>query len=392
MKIAVIGAGASGLMAAYQISKTGNVVCFDTNSNAGKKLLLTGSGRCNIGNVNNDLNKYHSCNNELISKIINEKNILMYKNVLENLGIVFKNKNGYLYPFSEKSISVLSVCKDACIDNNVEFRFNEKIEDIVKSNDKFIINGEIFDKVIIATGGQSYPRTGSDGFGYKIASLFGHKVNSLNPSLVPVITNCGYENEWAGIRTEVDVSLFQNEKFVKMEHGEIQFTNYGLSGICVFNLSRSIKEGLNKNNDEIISINFVPWCSNIKEYLNKFENKELSKICDGFLDYKITGIIIKILKLSGSKKWSLLNDKEKDEFCNSLCNFKVKIIDTKSFLDAQVTSGGVSLEEINLDNMESKVVSNLYFVGEVLDLDGDCGGYNLTISFITGLLAGGFND
>lgn len=392
MKVAVIGAGASGLMASLFASKNNDVVVFDGNSDAGKKLLLTGNGRCNIGNVNNDLCKYHSSNDELIKQVINEQNINKVRNVFENIGLVIKNKNGYLYPFSEKSSSVLSVLKNACINNNVKFKFNTIIEKVERVKEKFLINDDLFDKVIITTGGCSYPKTGSTGIGYSIASSFDHSIISLNPSLMPVITNIGLEKDWAGKRCEVLITLLENDRKIKQEHGEIQFTNYGLSGICIFNLSRNIALGLKNGLKEEISINFVPWLND--ESLETFiENKSISnkttfEVCDGFLDYKITEILLKHLKINKNKKWNELSHSEKNNFCNALKNFKVEVIGTKDYLDAQVTSGGINLNEINLDTMESKLVKNLYFAGEVLDLDGDCGGYNLTIAFITGLLAG----
>ena len=392
MKVAVIGAGASGLMASLFASKNNDVVVFDGNSDAGKKLLLTGNGRCNIGNVNNDLCKYHSSNDELIKQVINEQNINKVRNVFENIGLVIKNKNGYLYPFSEKSSSVLSVLKNACINNNVKFKFNTIIEKVERVKEKFLINDDLFDKVIITTGGCSYPKTGSTGIGYSIASSFDHSIISLNPSLMPVITNIGLEKDWAGKRCEVLITLLENDRKIKQEHGEIQFTNYGLSGICIFNLSRNIALGLKNGLKEEISINFVPWLND--ESLETFiENKSISnkttfEVCDGFLDYKITEILLKHLKINKNKKWNELSHSEKNNFCNALKNFKVEVIGTKDYLDAQVTSGGINLNEINLDTMDSKLVKNLYFAGEVLDLDGDCGGYNLTIAFITGLLAG----
>lgn len=388
MKIAIIGAGPAGLAAAKIISKKIQVVVFEKNSDAGKKLLLTGSGRCNIGNTNNDLSKYHSSNNEFIEKIINDKNLDKVNNFFKEIGLVLKDKNGYLYPYSEKSSSVLSCLKNSL---DVDFRFNTNIENIERKNDKFIINHEIFDKVIITTGGLSYPKTGSSGEGFHLAKAFGHKVTNLNPSLMALETNSGLEKEWAGIRCEVNVSSYIDKAKVKEEHGELQFTSFGLSGICIFNLSRDIRLALNEGKKCEVKLNLCPWTAHLSNYMEENKDKYLTNICDGFLDYKLTNIILKYLKIK-DKKWCELKIDEKNKFIETLTNFKVKIIDTKGYLDAQVTSGGVSLEEINLETMESKLVKNLYFAGEVLDLDGDCGGYNLTISFITGLIAGDNHD
>lgn len=388
MKVAIIGAGPAGLAAAKFISKENKVVVFDGNNDAGKKLLLTGSGRCNIGNTNNDLSKYHSSNNELIKKIINDKNIDKVNNFFKEIGLVLKDKNGYLYPYSEKSSSVLSCLKSSL---DVDFRFNTYIENIKRKDNKFIINKEVFDKVIITTGGLSYPKTGSTGEGFYLAKAFGHKVTNLNPSLMALETKTGLEKEWSGIRCEVDASSYIDGNKIKKEHGELQLTSFGLSGICIFNLSRDIRLALNEEKTCEVRINFCPWTDDLNKYMEENKDKYLINVCDGFLDYKLNNLILKYLKVK-DKKWCELKIDEKSKFIETLTNFRVSIKDTKGYLDAQVTSGGVSLEEINLETMESKLVKNLYFAGEVLDLDGDCGGYNLTISFITGLVAGDNHD
>lgn len=388
MKVAIIGAGPAGLAAAKFISKENKVVVFDGNNDAGKKLLLTGSGRCNIGNTNNDLSKYHSSNNELIKKIINDKNLDKLNNFFKEIGLVLKDKNGYLYPYSEKSSSVLSCLKSSL---DVDFRFNTYIENIKRKDNKFIINKEVFDKVIITTGGLSYPKTGSTGEGFYLSKAFGHKVTNLNPSLMALETKTGLEKEWSGIRCEVNASSYIDGNKIKKEHGELQLTSFGLSGICIFNLSRDIRLALNEEKTCEVRINFCPWTDDLNKYMEENKDKYLINVCDGFLDYKLNNLILKYLKVK-DKKWCELKIDEKSKFIETLTNFRVSIKDTKGYLDAQVTSGGVSLEEINLETMESKVVKNLYFAGEVLDLDGDCGGYNLTISFITGLVAGDNHD
>lgn len=384
MRIAIIGAGPAGLAAAKKHQKKMSLWYLMEIMMVVKKLLLTGSGRCNIGNVNNDLSKYHSSNKELIKKIINDKNFDKVNNFFKEIGLVLKDKNDYLYPYSEKSSSVLSCLKNSL---DVDFRFNTYVENIKRKDNKFIINGEVFDKVIITTGGLSYPKTGSTGEGFHLAKAFGHKVTNLNPSLMALETNTGLEKEWSGTRCEVNVSSYIVGRKIKEEHGELQLTSFGLSGICIFNLSRDIRLALNEEKSCEVKLNFCPWTDDLSKYMEENKDKYLTNICDGFLDYKLTNLFLKYLKIR-DKKWCELKIDEKNKFIDTLTNFKVSIEDTKGYLDAQVTSGGVSLEEINLETMESKLVKNLYFAGEILDLDGDCGGYNLTISFITGLVAG----
>ena len=394
MKIAIIGGGPAGLMAA--LSSKDEVYLFEKNSDVGKKLLLTGNGRCNYWNSNQDISKYHSTNQDILGNIINSDNLNKVYKKLEDMGIVPIIKNGYYYPYSLKSSSVKSLLKQSCLNNGVHFIYDIDINNIDYKNNKFIINGDEFAKVIIATGAKSYSKTGSDGMGYILAKKFGHTITEINPSLVQVITNTGLEKSLSGIRAEVKVSHFENNHVIKEENGEIQFTDYGLSGICIFNLSRDIRIGLNKNNQESVHINFVPWCSNILDYLNKLSIKypksNISELSDGFMDYKLVNVILKSIHVDATRRWADLNKQEKELFANTLTDYQVDIIDTKGYENAQTCSGGIPLSEINPNTMESIKCKGLYFAGEILDVDGDCGGYNLTFAFLSGYLAGDSHD
>ena len=381
MKIAIIGGGPAGLMAASLINS--EIHLFEKNSDVGKKLLLTGNGRCNYWNIDSDIKHFHSSNIDLLSKFITDNNLNKVYNYLSSIGIVPIIKNGYYYPYSLKANSVKSILKQAC--NKVIFHNNSDIPDISYQNNKYIINGIEFDKLIIATGSLAYPKTGSTGDGYTFAKKFGHTINEVNPSLVQLVTNTGLERDWANNRAQVIVS--HNGK---SEEGEIQFTNYGLSGICIFNLSRDIRICLNKKEKEYVHINFVPWCSNLLDYLNEHNNKisNITEICDGFIDYQLLNTLLKYARINGSNTWDSLSNKEKEDFIKILTDFEVEIVDTKGFDNSQTCSGGIPLTEINLNTFESLKQPNLYFCGEILDIDGDCGGYNLMIAFLTGYLVG----
>ncbi len=389
MKIAIIGAGASGLLASIIASDCGYVDVYEKNNTAGKKLLLTGSGKCNIGNIDNDIKHYHSSNMEVLKKMKLEEKIKDVKKTLEDFGIILKNKNGYLYPYSEKSSSVKSGLLANARVRGVNFYYDVFVDNIIKNKNKFIINGKSYDKVIITTGGKSYEKTGSDGYGYKLAECFNHNIIKTYPSLVGLKTNTGYEKDLFGVRTTVDLSLYVDDSLVKKESGELQFTKDGLSGICIFNLSRDVNKYLEENKCVEIGINFVPWYKSDKIL---YKNYELSSVLDGFLDYKLSNVLLDIAKVKHDKRYDELSKIEKNRLINVLTNKRVKIIDTNSFNEAQVTSGGVDLSEVNPFTLESRLVSGLYFAGEILDIDGDCGGYNLTIAFVTALIAGGFYD
>lgn len=398
MKVAIIGAGASGLVASIFAAKNKDeVYVFEKNSDAGKKLLLTGNGRCNYGNVDHNLKHYNSNNKDLISDIINDNNINKVMDFFESIGIVSKNKNGYLYPFSEKSSSIKSALLSEAKASGVNFIFNTDVKEIKSKDNGFLVNNAYFDKVIIATGSKCAPKTGSDGFGYEIAKNFKHSIVPVNPSLVQLVSDIKIIDSLAGKRCSVKVMHVENERILKEEEGEIQFTNYGISGICVFNISRNIKLGLNKGHDENVIINFVPWLEgNIITYLDErnkiLRMRNITELCDGFLDYTIVFALLKFLKINPNKSWDELSNDEKKEFASSLRAFIIPITDTKGFDNAQTCSGGIPLSEINLKTMESLKQKGLYFTGELLDLDGDCGGYNLTIAWITGMLAGGYHD
>lgn len=392
MKVAIIGGGPSGLSAAYYAK--GEIHVYDKNSDCGKKLLLTGNGKCNYFNKDQDFKYYHSYNKELIKVIINDKNINKVREFTKSIGIIPKYKNNYCYPYSGLSSSVKESLKKACTEKGVFFHFNEEIKDIKYLDNKFYINNIPYDKVIISTGAKSYPKTGSDGFGYQIAQKFKHHINPVNPSLVQVITNTGFEKSWAGIRCDVIVSHYENKSLIKQETGELQFTDYGLSGICIFNLSRDIKIGLENNKKEYIHINFIPWYNedNFLEFMNKrnksLPSRNITELCDGFLNYKLLMILLKKVGIKNDVNWNDLSENDKKKFVNILTDFEVEIIDTKGFDNAQTCSGGIPLEELNLKTLESLKQKGLYFCGEVVDLDGDCGGYNLTFAFLSGILVG----
>lgn len=395
MKIAVIGGGPSGLVASINAKNNFNeVYLFDKNPDFGKKLLLTGNGKCNYWNEFQDISKYHSTNNDALKRIITTNNLRRTKEFLDSLGIIPNIKNGYYYPFSNQSASIKTILVEEAMNKGVIFKTNTEIKDIIKDkNFKVYYDNlcEEFDVVVIATGSKSYKKTGSDGYGYNIAKSFNINVLNISPSLVQLVTDTGLEKKWAGIRTLVKIKANEKE-----EEGEIQFTDYGISGICVFNISRNIAINLANKKKQKVKINFIPWFNGNNEeflkYLNqldiKLNKKNISNLCDGFLNYKLTNILASKSKIDNNKKWSELTNTKKMTFINNIHNLEVDVIDTKGFDNAQVCSGGISLDEINYETLETKKVSNLYFCGEVLDVDGDCGGYNLSFAFLSGLLVG----
>lgn len=396
-KIFIIGGGVSGLVAA--IASTNNdITLLERNNVCGKKILSTGNGKCNYTNIDQDINHYHSSNSELINKIINENNLNMMKEQLKKIGIIPKIKNGYCYPYSNQAVTFQNALNKEVENKNIKVITDTYVEEIIKDNNQFIIKTKnknyIADKVIISTGGKAYPKSGSDGNGYDKLKSLSHSIIKPLPALVQLKT---LENlkECNGVRSDVSISLYENDNLIKEEVGEIQFTDYGISGICAMQLSGLVSRKLDNKNNINITINFIPnicktkiECINfIEELNNTTKNRNISELLDSILNYKITNYILKNNHIE-DKNWEYLTNVEKDLIISSLINFKLNIIGTNSFEQAQVCSGGVPLTEINPNTMESLKIKNLYIIGELLDVDGDCGGYNLTFAIITGMLAG----
>ena len=397
MRIGIIGGGASGLISAiFSKTKNNEVIIFERNNFCGKKILATGNGRCNYWNTNQTLGHYQSNNNELINNIVNDDIDNQVLEFFNKLGIVPKIKNGYYYPFSNQASTVKNALTYEIERLGIKVLNNFLVQNITVEDNKFIVSSEnediIVDKLIIATGSCASPKTGSDGMGYKFLKDLGHTIIKPLPSLVQLKTNGNFLKIWAGVRTEAKVTLYEDGKFIKEELGELQLTNYGISGICVFNLSNYVARGLDNNKKEEISIDFMPFIEVDKkswfiEFTN-LTNKNIKELLLSILNEKIVEVILKESKINSSKLFTELNKEEQNILINYCTNFKLQVTRTNSFNEAQVCSGGICLTEVNLDTMESKIIKNLYVVGEILDITGDCGGYNLGIAWRTGIISG----
>ena len=390
-KVGIIGGGFSGIVAAIYASKTNEITIFERNSDILKKLLLTGNGRCNFFNSKQGINYYHSNNIDKLKDIINDNNINELINFYHNIGIEFKEKDGYYYPYSNQAISVKNALVNKLKETNTKIVTDYFVETIKKENNKFIINNEYeFDKVIIAAGGSSYPITGSDGNMYNILKDLGIKVTNIYPALSPLVTDDKYLKELSGVRSNANISFYSNDKFIKDEMGELQLTDYGISGICVFNLSYLY----NIYKNCYVLINFIPFIETKEELEKYLDNKDklmgektISELLNGVLNNKIINVIIKKSNIKDIK-YKNLDKNEKDILLDNIFSYKMNITDIKGFNKSQVTMGGVDLSEIDMKTMEVINVPGLYIIGELLDIDGICGGYNLTHSFITGYIVG----
>lgn len=395
--VVIVGGGASGLAAAIYARKNGNdVTILERNTDIGKKILLTGNGKCNYFNNDQYYHHYHSSDDNLIKKIITEDNIKEVLSFFDELGIVPKIKNGYYYPYSNQALSVKQVLLSKIKELSINVIYNYLVTDIRKENDKFIINNDITcDILILSTGSKAYPKTGSDGIGYDIAKKFNHNIIKVMPALVQLKSDDKYLKELKGIRCDAKVSIFEDNKFLNSEDGELQLTDYGISGICVFNLSYLAIKSLNENKYVHAFVNFIPFIESKEElmkYLDdrgkKLENKKMNEFFDGLLNYKLAKVILEKSNINFNSYYKDLNKDEKYSLVSNINEYDFNITSSNSFDSAQVCQGGIPISEVNLSTMESKKEKNLYITGEMLDINGDCGGYNLTFAFTSGIKAG----
>ena len=393
--IVIIGGGVSGIVSAIKSFNGRNrITILERNDKCLKKLLLTGNGRCNYFNDDTSISNYHSMREDLLDKVINSNNMSRVLDFYNELGIIPKIKNGYYYPFSNQASTVRDALMFEVMKLGISIKYNYLVEKIERSNNKFIINDSIVcDKVIIATGSCSYPKTGSDGMGYDFLRKFGHNIIKPLPALVQLNSDFKYCRELSGIRSDVILSLYEDDEFISSSVGEVQLTDYGISGICTFNLSHFVTRGLDVGKKEVIKVNFLPFIKdNYMEWFNTYSNKHNDKniymlLCN-ILNYKLVIVILKVCSIDNETYYNELDYNSRSLLIDNLTNFRFNIVSTKDFNFSQVCNGGVSLDEVNLSTFESLIVDGLYITGEVLDINGNCGGYNLICAVISGILVG----
>lgn len=399
-KVLVVGGGASGMVAAISASRCGaDVTILERNSSCGKKLLVTGNGKCNYYNDDQDIRHYHSSDNNIIGDIINKDNSKLVLDFFDSIGVVPRVKNDYYYPYSNQAVTILNALLEEIRVLGVKIINNVFVTNIIKKNDSFVIetdNEEYYaDKVIMSSGSYAFYKNMAIN-SYELVSRLGHSIIKPLPALVQLKVDDKITKSWAGVRVESLVKLYQDSKFVREEYGELLLTNYGISGICAMQLSSDIARGLDNNYKEEVVINFVPSIASdidsllkfFDDYNDRVSNRTIIQMLDNILNYKLGNAIINKIKIDGNSSYDDLSYKDKVKLASNIVEFKINIDGTNSFNDAQVCSGGVSIKEIDTKNMESLKVRGLYIVGEMLDVNGDCGGYNLTFAWITGILAG----
>ena len=395
--VIVVGAGPAGIMAALSSAKNNEVVLIERNSNIGEKLKLTGGGRCNITN-NRDIEEFFEkivTNNKfLYSALYTFSNYSLLEYFSEQ-GLEYKEElDQKVYTKSDKADEVIEVLKNDLKNNNVKIMFNTKIEDLIVEDNtvKGVISEggkRIYgDKVIVTTGGKSFPNTGSDGSMYDVIKKYGHTITPIYPALIPIVIKEEFVKSLQGVSMK-DVVISAKVKKRKIEKiGDMIFTHFGVSGPGVLKLSSYINKALNDGEVEI-KLDFMSDKSKeeLSEIIRSNPNKTVLNNLKGILPQNFLKEIFSIIGITEVKA-SDLKKEDENKILEYIKEMRLTARETLTIKAAQVTSGGVSVKEINASNMESKIIKNLYFAGEVIDIDAETGGYNLQMAFSTGYLAG----
>lgn len=414
MKVIVIGGGPAGMMAAISSAEAGNkVILLEKKERLGRKLLITGKGRCNITSslpINDFIQNIPGNGQFLYSsfKNYNNEDIIQF---LKTQGLEVKEERGNrIFPITDKSLDVLNCFKKVLKELNVEIIYNTKVIEIIqkKEQEKLQVkteNNKIYEaeKVILATGGKSYPLTGSTGDGYKIAEKLGHTVTKIRPSLVPLESHdkklCKNLQGLSLRNVKIEIKNIENDKIIYEDFGEMLFTHFGVSGPTILSSSAHLVrykniEKLLKNKKIILKIDFKPALSEEKlderilRDFAEFKNKQFKNSLDKLLPQKLIPVIIERSKINPDKKVNEISKQERKNIVKLLKNFELTISDFRPIDEAIITSGGINIKEINPKTMESKIVPGLYFAGEVIDVDAYTGGFNLQIAYSTGYTAG----
>ncbi len=392
-------------MAAGQAAAQGaDVTVLEKNKQPGKKILITGKGRCNITNEADQQEFINSFpgNGQFLYSAFNAFNNWELISFFEERGLATKiERGGRVFPVSDKAADVVAVLDRYCRENGVRFEYGSSVDRLITDGDRVngvkLADGQVIggDAVIIATGGMSYPGTGSTGDGYKMAEQVGHSLVPPRPALVPLETKEPWVKELQGLTLKnVSVKVMSGEKVLGEEFGEMLFTHFGVSGPIILTLSRLVQSTMDKGQQVKLQIDLKPALTEEQldaRVLRDFEvlkNKQFKNSLNALLPSSLIPVMIALSEISSEKPVHQVSKGERSRLVQLLKGLTVTVTRTRSVKEAIVTAGGVHVKEVNPKTMESKLVKNLYFAGEVLDVDGYTGGFNLQAAFSTGFVAG----
>lgn len=401
LTIAIIGGGASGMAAAIAAKRqnsSASVIIFEHKDIPGKKILSTGNGRCNLTNEYMDMSCFRSDHPKKIAPVLERFTANDTIQFFHELGILTKSRNGYIYPRSDQASAVLSVLRMELKRLGVEVIVNTHVKDISATKKGFRIFTEeknyLADKVILSTGSKAAKVLGSDGSGYIFAKSFGHKLTPVVPALVQLKVKNFPFTKASGVRADACVKAIVDGKETASDTGELQITAYGISGIPVFQISRYIAKALYNKKRAEVSVDFIPQMSEAELIDFLIARKDVMKHVDagefliGIFNQKLIPVLLGLSGIRTNTKTDNLSIEQLTKLVKYCKNTLLTISDTNGFDNAQICAGGVSLNEIKIETMESCYQNGLYITGELLDVDGICGGYNLQWAWATGIIAG----
>lgn len=401
----IAGGGASGLMAAIIAKDFGaDVAIVEGTDRVGKKILVTGNGRCNISNKNISYpyKCFHSENNNFFQEVLNKFTVKDTESMFLSLGLpITELDGGKMYPKSLQASSVIDILRMALDDRQIPLYTNCKIDSIdKKKNFTLTTNSDEYanfscSKLILSCGGKSAVKTGSDGSGYKLGKSLGHNIIETLPGIVQLKLNYPYLKALSGIKFDGSASILINDQVVRTEIGEILFTDYGISGPPILQLSSYASKSLSKNSKVTIRIDMFPDENKedvenfFSTHFSTFDYREVSSALIGVINKKLISTILKDVGIKDiHEPCSNIDWKHINVLINKFKEWDFNCIGTNGFCNAQVTIGGINTNEVSNLTLESKLVKNLYFCGEILDVHGDCGGFNLQWAWSSGYLAG----
>jgi predicted Rossmann fold flavoprotein len=394
-QVIIIGGGAAGLVAAIAAAKQKqSILIIEKNKSLGRKILVTGNGRCNLTNINVSPDKYYGENTKCLHNIFNQFSFEDTIRFFNGLGVKTKTEsNGRVFPATDKASTVLDGLLKEVSRLQIKSKLNERVARLDHTKTNWLIKTDLgnyhANSVILTTGGKSYPQLGSTGDGYDISQKLRHRIIEPKQALVPLEWDGAWDKELQGIQVNVIITVKQHKKLTAQKTGDLLFTHFGISGPVVLDLSRIIVSSLNKP-DYALSINFFPNHNRdeLIAFIKQRPRKTLINTLSQLLPQKLCHALLGQLKIDADKQTSQLTKKEMQLITSGLIDWQIRIKKPRSFKESMVTAGGISMDEVNPKTMESLKAKGLYFAGEIMDIDGISGGYNLQFAWSTGYLAG----
>ncbi|PTB83615.1 aminoacetone oxidase family FAD-binding enzyme [Sulfurovum lithotrophicum] len=395
----VVGAGAAGLVATITNARAGNkVTLLEQNNKIGKKILVSGNGKCNIDNKYINLNRFHSQNPPFVEEVLKNYDFEVIKKFFTSIGLeLIEGKEGKMFPMSLQASSVVELLEYEAKRVGVEIVCECTVTSIDKKANTFTLETsqgrKTCEQLVLASGSPAAPQLGGSNSGYAFATKMGHALVPRHPSLVQLCSEEMWVKGCAGVKVAGLAKLYANGEYITEKKGDLLFTNYGISGLAILDLSREVSTRLANFDYCELSLDLMPELSKEKLttlLLNRIKQeseKPLALWLQGVINKKLIAIILEQSKCKVRTE-DALNRKEINKLVHTIKNLKLSISDTKGFKGAEVATGGIDTIEVNPQTMESKIVSNLFFAGEILDVDGDRGGFNFHFAWVTGLKAG----